>query len=125
MVKISWSEASLRLNACLTLLSPHLKKILVFNSSPIVVGIVGRLLLSFELISTDFYYKKEFLGSYFKQKFKFVFVYSCPQYTFISDGRTLSLFSEFSISTCVPSNILPHPKENKASPVNIIFSFLK
>ena len=94
-------------------LSLHLKKILVFNSSLIEVGIVGKLLSNFNLISADFSFSLALSGSYFKQKSKFVFVYSCPQYTLVSGGRILSLFNELSMSSWVPSKTLPQPKENK------------
>ena len=73
--KTSWFEESLRFNTSLISLSSSLKKILVFNSSPIVVGIVGRLLFIFEFTLIDFSLKLELFGSYFKQKFKYLFLF--------------------------------------------------
>ena len=72
--------------------------------------------------STD---KKELLGSYFKQKSKFFFVYSCPQYIIVSFGKFFNLFRELNICSCVPSKTLPHPKENNVSPQKTTFSSLK
>ena len=77
-----------------------------------------------ELIFEDLSFNKIFFGSYFKQKSKFDLVYSCPQYIFVSRGRFFNLIKELNICLCVPSNTLPHPKENKVSPVKSASSSL-
>ena len=45
----------MRFNAFLISILSYLKKIFVFNSSPIVVGTVGSLFFIFELTSKDFF----------------------------------------------------------------------
>ena len=60
-----------------------------------------------------------------ESQFKFDLVYSCPQYIFVSGGSFLNLFKELNISSWVPSKTLPHPNENKVSPVKTTFSLKK
>ena len=50
----------------------------IFISSPIVVGIDGKLSINFELNFKALSFNKVFFGSYFKQKSKFDLVYSSP-----------------------------------------------